>query len=84
MYYYSQNCSKQTCSSNAYIFVTDKSVNFQLLARANMVFIMLMSLAAFLTQLAILNILRYNHTIAVLATTLKKSAGDTSNALVCI
>ena len=49
-----------------------------------MVFIMLMSLAAFLTQLAILNILRYNHTIAVLATTLKKSAGDTSNALVCV
>ena len=49
-----------------------------------MKFIILISSAAFLTQLAILNILRYNHTIAVLATTLKKSAGDTSNALVCI
>ena len=48
-----------------------------------MIFVMLMGLAAFLTQLAILSILRYNHTIAVLATTLKRSANDVANSLFC-
>ena len=49
-----------------------------------MVFVTLMSLAAFLTQLAFLNTLRYNHTIAVLATTLKQSSTDIINSLFCI
>ena len=49
-----------------------------------MIFVMLMGLAACLTQLAILDILRYNHTIAVMATTLKKSAKDSLNSFVCV
>ena len=48
-----------------------------------MVFVLLMGLAAFFTQLAILNILRYNKTIAVLATTLKKSAVGVASSLFC-
>ena len=64
--------------------LSDESINFEFLARTNMVFVTLMSLAAFLTQLAFLNTLRYNHTIAVLATTLKQSSTDIINSLFCI
>ena len=81
---YARTCTKSLKTRHCMFVCTDKSINFQLLARSNMMFILFMGLAAFLTQLALLNILRYSHTIAVLATTLKKSAGDVMNSLFCI
>ena len=81
---YARTCTKSLKTRHCMFVCTDKSINFQLLARSNMLFILIMGLAAFLTQLALLHILRYSHTIAALATTLEKSARDVLNSLFCI
>ena len=54
------------------------------LSIADNYFILLLGMAAFLTQLGLLHILRYSKTISILGATLKNSASDVANVLVCI
>ena len=61
-----------------------KSINFMRLSIADNYFILLLGMAAFLTQLGLLHILRYSKTISILGATLKNSASDVANVLVCI
>ena len=63
------------------LFFTGKFVNFMRLTVANNIFVDLLSLVGFLTQLSLLHILRYSKTISILATTLSKSFKDVTNSL---
>ena len=58
-----------------FIFISDKTISFQELANANLIYKVLMSFATFLVTLGLLYILRYNRTIAVLAGTINDSKG---------
>ena len=49
-----------------FVLISDKTVSFQKLANANLIYKVLMSFATFLVTLGLLYILRYNRTIAVL------------------
>ncbi len=55
---------------------SDKMVNFSNMIRYHSDFIFVFGLVAFLAQLQLLHLLRYNATIAMLGTILRKSAGD--------
>ena len=59
-------------------------MNFRRLSNADFHYVTLLALAAFLTQLALLHILRYNKTIAILATALTKSFSDVIGILFII
>ncbi len=58
------------------MFFADKTINFQTLTLFNMLFLLFIGLVAFLAQLQLLHVLRYNATIAMLGTTLKQCGCD--------
>ena len=66
----------------SFLYVLGESVNFQKLAQAHNIFMLLMGIMAFLLELRLLHILRYARTIAVLTTTLKTCAYDLINVAV--
>ena len=57
-------------------FFSGKSINFNAVALFDKGYMYCMGLVTFIVQLKLLHILRYNKTIAILATTLSKSAGE--------
>ena len=59
-----------------YFVISDKVTNFGTLAQYNSEFLVVFGLVAFLAQLQLLHLLRYNATIAMLGTMLKKSVAD--------
>jgi len=61
------------------LYISGKSINFTLLATFDQCYMYCMGVVTFLATLKLLHLLRYNQTIAVLATTLSASAGDLIN-----
>ncbi len=59
-----------------YAVFSDKMANCGTLVRYNSDFLLVLGLVAFLAQLQLLHLLRYNATIAMLGTMLRKSVGD--------
>ena len=58
-----------------FVYFTEKTISFQELASAHMIYKSLMSIATFLVTLGLLHILRYNRTISILAGTLSDAKG---------
>ena len=64
--------------------ISGETVNFVRLANADNLFILLLGFAAFFVQISLLHILRYSKTISILGATLRNSANDVLNVLICI
>ncbi len=58
------------------VVFSDRMASFENITHYNSQFLIFLGLVAFLAQLQLLHILRYNATIAMLGTMLRKSVGD--------
>ncbi len=58
------------------VVFSDRMISFRHVTDYNQQFLLFLGLVAFLAQLQLLHLLRYNATIAMLGTMLRKSVGD--------